>query len=257
MAVDEGLLARAQAGDRDAVEELLTQLAPKLRRFGHHLCNAYSEDALQESLLTIAQHISGFRGESDLSSWSYAVVRSACGRLTRHGVNKNSAPLEAADELAGDVKDPEYQAIETERWRLLNCAMHALPPSLREAVLLRDVEGLSAEEAAQALSLSVSALKSRLHRGRGALARELDRQLKKGPPSGSCPDVMSALSRQQEGQLPERECEELTAHLAGCERCQSECDDLKAALLACQQGSVGIDTKRCVRAALERWQPRG
>jgi len=256
------LLHRAQSGERAAMEELLGQLAPKLRRFGRQLCSSYSEDALQESLLAIAEHLPAFKGEADLSSWSYSIVRSACSRLTRGKVVKNSAPLEVAAELPDAGRDPELRAMQAERRHAFNCAMQSLSEPLREAVLLRDVEELTAEEAASALELTVPALKSRLHRGRRALAKALDTHLKRGLASTSssdCPDVLSALSQEQEGDLPERECAELAAHLATCERCSQLCQDLKQALVACREAEAhagSLEAARCAKAALRRWQQR-
>lgn len=239
------------------MEELLSSLAPRLHRFGKRLCDSYAEDALQNSLLTIAEELPRFRGDSEVSTWAYSILRSACGRLVRGKVNTHTVPLEARQEEPSHHLDPERAMLHEERREAFNCAMHTLPAQLREVVLLRDVEELSAEQAAQALAISVPALKSRLHRGRSALSKALDEQLKIGPPKGACPDVLSAASKRYEEELSPDKCKELEEHLAKCKSCDECCERLKRAFA--ESRTVDGDererdaTRKCVQAAYERW----
>src|SRR5579885_812703 len=81
----DGLLERARQGDTAALEELLAGLAPSIRRFGIRMCKdpALADDVLQDTLLNIAVHIPEFEGRSSLSSWVFALTRSACARKRR------------------------------------------------------------------------------------------------------------------------------------------------------------------------------
>ncbi len=228
-------LAQAKAGEPGALDQLLGLLSPRLLRFGTRLCGQAGEDALQEALLTLSQRLHEFRGDSDIYSWAYALVRSACGRHTRGLANAPKLAL-SEDVLAelrqGDaVPGPEHRLLSRERSEVLSCALGALSEDQRAAVVLRDVEELSAQDAAAALGISVSALKSRLHRGRRALAD----LLRAGGTRGPCPDVISPLSEQMEGELSAPRCAELEAHLASCAECSARCACLKKLLAECRR----------------------
>jgi RNA polymerase sigma-70 factor (ECF subfamily) len=239
------------------MEALLSSLAPRLHRFGKRLCDSYAEDALQDSLLTIAEELPGFRGDSEISTWAYSILRNACGRLLRGKNNTHTVPLKARQEEPSHQLDPERAMLHEERREAFNCAMHSLPSTLREVVLLRDVEELSAQEAARTLSISVPALKSRLHRARSALSKALDEGLEVGHSKGACPDVLSAVSRRYEDELNQRECDELEAHLAKCRNCDECCERLKRAFA--EGRAIARDEReltaiqKCVLAAYEHW----
>src|SRR5690606_3525868 len=86
------IIARAKTGDRQALETVLAQVAPAVHRFGLRMCrNVHdAEDVLQDTLLNIAKHLGEFEGRSSLSSWVFALTRSACARK-RRGL-KNQPP---------------------------------------------------------------------------------------------------------------------------------------------------------------------
>src|SRR5215471_6532900 len=86
-------IARARQGDREALEAVLATVAPSIHRFGRRMCrNVHdAEDVLQETLLNIAKHLGDFEGRSSLSSWVFALTRSACARK-RRGL-KNQPPV--------------------------------------------------------------------------------------------------------------------------------------------------------------------
>lgn len=230
------LLVRAKGGDRQALESLLSTLAPSILRFGTRMCRGGhdAEDVLQDTLLTIANHLGEFKGESSLESWVFALTRSACARRTR-GL-KNKPPL--SDEYLVSERDaapsPEERAAERELSRVLHAALDGLSDEHREVIHLRDVEGLTAPEAAHALGISVDALKSRLHRAREALRVNLRPVLEpniQSPPN--CPDVVALWSKKLEGDLRQSDCERMENHLATCASCGAACSALKEALSAC------------------------
>jgi RNA polymerase sigma-70 factor, ECF subfamily len=102
-------------------------------------------------------------------------------------------------------------------------------------VLLRDVEGLPARDAAEVLGISVAALKSRLHRARSVLREHVREAVGQAPEpsSASCPDVVMALSTKIEGDLPDSACAALEAHIAHCPSCAARCESVRRVLGAC------------------------
>ncbi len=234
------LVARAQRGDRSALEALLLELAPQLERFARRLCGARAaevDDALQDALVLVAEHLPEFEGKSALSSWAFALVRSACARRRRGAKNAPHEGLDAVLKLASEAPSPERTTLDDERRRQVAAALDALPAEHREVLALRDVEGLTAEEAAASLGLGVAALKSRLHRARAALRSSLAPVFAPDalPPEASCPDVVQALSAKLEDDLAPAACTLLEGHVAGCSRCGALCDTLKQASLVCRQ----------------------
>jgi RNA polymerase sigma-70 factor (ECF subfamily) len=169
----EGLLAAAQGGDPRALEQILAAHRETVFRYGLRYCRSTenTEDAVQETLWAAARSIGGFRGAAAITTWLFTIVRNKCHRLLwshRHD------ELDLADALPPDLApSPEDEAGEAEVRRILADALARLDPTHREVLLLRDVEGLTAPEAAEQLGVSVQALKSRLHRAREALRAEV------------------------------------------------------------------------------------
>jgi RNA polymerase sigma-70 factor (ECF subfamily) len=236
--VDDALLDRARSGDRQALSQVLSELSPLIQRFGVRLCrnDADADDIAQDTLWAVASHLDAFEGRSSLSSWVFALARSACSRR-RRGL-KNQPPVSddrLSEQAASD--DPELESSQRELRDRLSEALAALSPRHREVLSLRDIEGLSAAEAANVLGLSVDALKSRLHRARAALKEQLAPRLAEpshAPAKPHCPDVALALSKKLEGELGDDACAELAAHVATCPACARDCDALRSLLGACQ-----------------------
>jgi RNA polymerase sigma-70 factor (ECF subfamily) len=253
----EPLIERARAGDSAALQELLQSVAPAIHRFGLRMCKSESDadDVLQDTLLSIATHLPQFEGRSSLSSWVFALTRSACTRRRRGLKNQPHASVEHVGELRDLEPTPEQSVSDRELSDALNAALGRLPDDHREVILLRDVEGLSAAEAAAALGISVEALKSRLHRARAALRDALRPVLEPvmPPASPDCPDVLSLWSRKLEGDLSPKDCSEMEQHVLGCVSCGAACNALKHALWACQQSAtptVRPEVQARVKAAL-------
>jgi len=170
----EPLLGAAQAGDRRALEALLTRQRATVFRYGLRFCRSTedAEDAVQETLWAAARAIGTFRGAAAITTWLFTIVRNKCHRLLwshRH----DGADLADAFPPWRE-KSPEDLAGDAEVLRTLARALARLEPVHREVLLLRDVEGLTAPEAAERLGITVRALKSRLHRARAALRGRLD-----------------------------------------------------------------------------------
>jgi RNA polymerase sigma-70 factor (ECF subfamily) len=173
-------LAAAQAGELDALKRLVVAHRHGVYRFGLHVCRTTedAEDAVQETLWAATRAIRTFRGTaSSIASWLFTMVKRECLRLNEaHG----RRPIEdngAADELPGPIEDPEETLIGQRRREVLAEALAELSPLHREVLLLRDIQELSAPEAAARLGISVDALKSRLHRARESLREEVERHV--------------------------------------------------------------------------------
>jgi RNA polymerase sigma-70 factor, ECF subfamily len=254
------LVDRAKNGDAAALEELLTRVAPAVRRFGLRMCRSAhdADDVLQDTLLTIATHVGRFEGRSSFSSWAFALTRSACSRMQRGLKNRPPVSDDAVPEQRDNAPTPEQQATDREVGHALAQALDGLGEDHREVILLRDVEGLTAPEAADALGISVDALKSRLHRAREALRSAMRPVLEPGAieKRAGCPDVLLALSRKIEGDLDQTDCAKMEKHLETCVSCRSACDALKNALVACRRSAtaeVAPEVKDQVKAALRAW----
>jgi RNA polymerase sigma-70 factor (ECF subfamily) len=256
--LDNGLdeaIARAKAGDRAALEEVLASVAPAIHRFGLRMCRTAhdADDVLQDTLVSVTKHLAEFEGRSSLTSWVFTLARTACSRRRRGLKNAPALSDDALVSSADGAPSPEARAADQELVTALSAALDSLTDDYREVILLRDVEGLSAPEAAAALGISVDALKSRLHRAREALRTAL-RPVLEGPvvegatvarpvrgptapaPSvGGCPDIIGAWSKKLEGDLSPNDCAAMEKHIETCPACGSACHALKQALWACQR----------------------
>lgn len=258
LALDE-LVARARAGDRDALEAVLARVAPAIHRFGLRMCkNAHDADeVLQDTLVNVASHLSDFEGRSSLSSWAFAIARSACSRR-RRGM-KNRLPLgdEHLIERPDGAPSPEALAAGEELATALGSALGSLPDDYREVIQLRDIEELTAPETAHSLGISTDAVKSRLHRARAALRDALRPFLEADAvQKPSCPDIISLWSSKLEGDLSQGDCAAMEQHLETCETCKTACHALKRALLACQasrNSTVAPEVQARVKAALQQF----
>jgi RNA polymerase sigma-70 factor, ECF subfamily len=245
------------------MEQLLANVAPIVQRFGMRMCrNAHdADDALQDTLLAIATHLAEFEGRSSLTSWVFALTRTSCARRRRGLKNQPPAEDERAEHRADGRPSPEERAASNELTIALNRALGDLSDEHREVIMARDIEGLTAPEAAEALGITVDALKSRLHRARAALRLALKPLLEPStasPPSG-CPDVVALWSTKLEGDLRASDCAAMEKHLQTCTVCSAACDALKRALFACRSSAtaeVGPEIQARVKAAARAWAER-
>jgi len=165
-------------------------------RFGLHMCGDAEDarDVLQDTLLAAARNIGNFRGDASISTWLYTIARSFCVKRRRRS---KFAPAEqlsldgAAGELVSTAPGPEELAARDEIKQALVDVLEALDAPLREVLILRDIEGLTAPEVAELTGESVDAIKSRLHRARADVRARLGALLGQAdePPSAERPDV--------------------------------------------------------------------
>jgi RNA polymerase sigma-70 factor (ECF subfamily) len=261
---DEELLARARAGAPEDIERLLERHEQRVYRFGLRMCGNEDDarDVLQETLLAAWKNLPGFRGDARLSTWLYQVARSFCIKQRRRHEGEPQEHLDVdapeARSISADAPEGDARAHARQVGHLLSVAMETLPADHREAVILRDVEGLSAEEAAEVVGIEVGALKSRLHRGRLGLKQQLAAVLDEQPQAVECPELAAELAAYAGSDIDQAACERIEAHLAKCARCASACESLKRTVSMCRAipgGEVPVAVKAAVRNALRLVQP--
>ena len=136
-----------------------------------------AEDAVQEAYISAYKALPNFKGQSKLSTWLYRIVVNACLMKIRKDKSRAKYLAEKSydDAIVYDWKnDPEEAAVNSDLRSMLESGLDLLSPDLRAAVVMRDIQGLSTEESAEALDISIASLKSRLHRARIMLRKHLD-----------------------------------------------------------------------------------
>jgi len=180
---DEELVARARAKDFGAFEQLLDRYEDKIFRLAYRFVRNETEakEVLKDTFLSIWRKLDTFKGDSQFGSWLYRVAaNTALMRLRaqrRHPeVSTEELPASYLDNFGslpptGDnwARRPDDELQSDELRRHIQSAVDALPEIYRTVFLLRDVEGLSTEETAEILDISVPTVKTRLHRARIAL----------------------------------------------------------------------------------------
>ena len=256
------LLAAARGGERGALDRLLRMLSGPVYRFGRGFCGDPhdAEDVAQVTLAALARSLHDFRGESSLTTWAYTVARNACTRYRRRGAHV-PARLESLDagthtrpgalQIADPREDP-HRALERAELRdALQRAIAALPPSQREVLVLRDIEGLPAKQVGKALRLTERAVKSRLHRARVTLREMLAQHAPHAEAAPRCPDTARLVSRFLEGELDAKACARLEVHVKSCPDCGVTCATLRGALITCRSWR-GEKLPESIRASLRQ-----
>ena len=173
----ETLLMRVRSGEPDAIDDLLRRAQAVARRYSVAVCGRApdSEDAMQEALLKTFRHARLIREPRAFRAWLYKTVKNACliGRRRRAAAPRTFASLDAValsgTEPVDGAPGPDNALATAEAREELRHALASLPPSYREAVFLRDLEGLSTKEVARVLGISEANVKVRLHRAHARL----------------------------------------------------------------------------------------
>jgi RNA polymerase sigma-70 factor (ECF subfamily) len=184
---DAELVRRVRAGEVALFELLVRRHNTRLYRAVRSILRdeAEAEDAMQVAYLRAYRFLSDFAGEASFSTWLLRIgVNEALGRRRRGRWLEPVAEVTAVADRAGGVEaeggTPEEQAASREAVALVERAVDRLPPAQRTVFVLREVERLSTEEAAQALGIGADAVKVRLHRARRKLRDALSAELGQG-----------------------------------------------------------------------------
>ena len=185
---DRALLERAQSGDMDAFEALVERHKDRLYGLALRMTRSEADAAevVQDTFLAAYQNLKNFRGESAFGSWvhriaaNHALMRLRHQRVVEAATEEMRSPEFTERGSLAEVPDVDWgrgaddKVLDEELGRAIRQGTDALPEGYREVFLLKDVEGLSYEEIAEMMGISVPAVKSRLHRARLALREEID-----------------------------------------------------------------------------------
>ncbi len=186
---DVALVERARGGDEAAFEQLIRQYDRQIFRIARHFTQNKedAEDIVQDTFLKAYQKLHQFQGNSKFYTWLVRIaVNESLKRLRKRRNSKTVSMDEDVQTEDGSVPrdfadwtpDPEQEYGQGELGEILRKTIAGLPPGFRSVFTLRDVENFSTEETAQALGLSVPAVKSRLLRARLQLRERLSKYMK-------------------------------------------------------------------------------
>ena len=180
-AADAALVERVRAGEAEAFHELFRRYHRLVYGIAHRLLNdpADADDVCQEVFLAVHRRLGSLRDPEKLRSWlcritltrAYNVERSFRRRFRTLTISIDPAVETLRTQLP--MSDPERALVSSETRRRLEEAIASLPFANRTVVILRDVEGLSYDEIAEAADVNIGTVKSRLARGREALRKQL------------------------------------------------------------------------------------
>ncbi|HYI85129.1 MAG TPA: RNA polymerase sigma factor [Acetobacteraceae bacterium] len=179
---DEEVVERVLAGDVSLFEILMRRYNQRLFRVARAILSddTEAEDVMQEAYVRAFRELASFRGEARFSTWltriacHEALARARKGRrLVRIGEGGAGEPPEPPSETAGPERDMENRELQA----VLQDAVEVLPDPLRTVFCLREVEGLSTEQTADALGLSGENVRVRLHRAKRSLRQTLDQRI--------------------------------------------------------------------------------
>lgn len=187
---ESALVARAQSGDMTAFSELVQHYDRRVFRMAKQITqnDDDAEDVLQETFLKAYTHLGDFHGNSKFYTWLVRIAVNEALMKLRKRRSDRTVPLDepidtGEDEVVREIavwdQNPEDTYSREELAEVLDQAIQSLKPTYRTVFILRDIEEMSIEETAEALGLSISAVKSRLLRARLQLREKLTRQFKR------------------------------------------------------------------------------
>ena len=180
-------MACSKTGNKKALAEIVKKYEQTIYNFSFKICRdpEKAENIMQETFYSMVKSINQFDGNSKLSTWLYRIVANHCLMNARKEKKRSYVSLENDEDLyterhIADWTSLPYKSTENNELRqILDKAIKKLSPDYRIIFLLRDIEGLSTEETAEAANISVPAVKSRLHRARAFLRKEIDEAFQK------------------------------------------------------------------------------
>jgi RNA polymerase sigma-70 factor (ECF subfamily) len=175
---DEQLVVRAQEGDGRAFELLVRKYQHKIIQLvGRLVGEADSPDVAQETFIKAYRALNGFRGQSAFYTWLYRIgINTAKNHIVSRGRRPSNQDIDIADaeqyghtEHLSDVDTPESLLLSEEIKQKVSDVIQKLPADLRQAITLRELEGLSYEEIAEVMDCPIGTVRSRIFRAREAI----------------------------------------------------------------------------------------
>lgn len=186
MKSDQDLVKDFQSGRKEAFEELMSRHMGSIYNLGSRMCHRPedAEDLVQNTFLNALKYLGSFRGEAQFKNWLFRVAVTGCLRMKREMTGLR--PQEKALDEEGEGLDgrhgqsapewsrkPDQILLNEELRERIDQSIHLLSPQSRLVFVLRDQEGFTTAETAEIMDISAGAVKTKLHRARTALAREL------------------------------------------------------------------------------------
>ena len=183
---EQDVIARAKSRSEAAFDELVERYGPRVFRLAQNITrnNEDAEDVVQNAFVKVFQNLPGFRGDSRFYTWLVRITVNEAlmniRRRSRHNQVSIDEPNETAEscdplEIEDCGPNPEQHYTQHELRQILATTINELKPAYRAVFQLRNVDGLSTEETAEALALTSSAVKTRLQRARLTLRNSLDK----------------------------------------------------------------------------------
>jgi RNA polymerase sigma-70 factor (ECF subfamily) len=171
--LDHDLAVRHRVGDESAFREIYDRFSPMVYNLCLHLAGdpTLAQDLSQEVFLRVFKGLPRYRGSASLKTWIYSIALNHCrGRLGRRAIELEDWDAQRWSRGPADpALSPEENLLARDGERRISVALLALPVKFREAVVLRDLEGLSYEEIAAVLRVRTGTVRSRIARGRERL----------------------------------------------------------------------------------------
>ena len=182
--IDRQLVERAQRGDKQAFSLLVEKYQRKLARLLSRFIRdpAEVEDVTQEAFIKAYRALPAFRGDSAFYTWLYRIgINTAKNYLMALGRRAPTSTEIEAEEAEGfeegeqlrDINTPESLLLSNEIAETVNATIEKLPEELRKAIQMRELEGMSYEDIAQAMNCPIGTVRSRIFRAREAIAEQL------------------------------------------------------------------------------------
>lgn len=182
---DEKLVELALQSEPDAFGEVVRRWERKIFAlcFGMLGRDEEAQDAAQDTFIAAYRNLAGFRGEAKVSSWLHRIAVNQCLTKKRRAKNRSETGLDDENEsdsqsfFASAALSPAKQTEQNERLKVVRTAVHALPPDLRQVIIMKEFEELTFQEIAEILNLPLSTVKSRVY----TALRQLKMRLEKLP----------------------------------------------------------------------------
>ncbi len=186
-AIDQELVVRVQQGDKKAFDLLVLKYQLRLSKLVSRFLRNQSDvpDVVQEAFIKAYRALPNFRGESAFYTWLYRIaINTAKNHLVSqsrkspvNSIDVQDAEDYGASEWLKEYASPEREALATELESTIYMAIEELPSDLREAITLREIEGLSYEEIAAVMDCPIGTVRSRIFRAREAIDEKLEPML--------------------------------------------------------------------------------
>jgi RNA polymerase sigma-70 factor, ECF subfamily len=186
---EEELLERFRSGDKAAFDVIVDRYERRVFAVAVRICRHHEDarDVTQDVFVTALRSLSSFRGDAKLGTWFHRVAVNSSLDLVRRRKRRETSSVDELEEQPSEAQGPEGEAITSVRAREVHRGLGRLAEEHRVVIVLHDLQGLDYAECAEALGVPVGTVKSRLHRARLQLARELGHLRESEPTGGGSP----------------------------------------------------------------------